>query len=201
LAERPPEQEAHVRRLAESLIRATWDGSEEPSGPGIPDSYRLWVGYGKEVARAYLALLAAYEDRSKAFERAAADCVRLEEQASEDARLIGSLTTRGARAEAENARLYKIIEDIYLEELNGVLCTPPYRTTEDRDGLGGHSYPDYDAAVSRMYCASCRSIWRRIAAAVRKKDEAEAEDEQHARAEHLREAREVEQHQEEKHGA
>jgi hypothetical protein len=72
----------------------------------------------------------------------------------------------------QNRRYYKLIEDIFVEELNGVLCTPPYKTTEDKDGMGGFTYSDYDAAVSRMYCRSCRSIWQRIRDAVQAHDAA-----------------------------
>jgi hypothetical protein len=56
----PPTKESgtETREIAESLIAASWNGDEEPVGPSIPDSYRLWVGYGKRLARAYLDLLA-----------------------------------------------------------------------------------------------------------------------------------------------
>jgi hypothetical protein len=54
----PPTKESgtETREIAESLIAASWNGGKEPVGPSISDSYRLWVGYGKRVARAYLDL-------------------------------------------------------------------------------------------------------------------------------------------------
>jgi len=60
MTDQPPpvsaEQE-ELRSIAQSVIQATWNGGDVPTGPSIPASYQLWVSYAKRLASAYLSSL------------------------------------------------------------------------------------------------------------------------------------------------